>query len=337
VTLVCGFLAVCSAGSAQAQLRKVRLGDRIEPFTLARIAGGDFAYEHSRGRVTVLAFLAAHQKRSERALDDLAEIMSDLRKDEHPVELLALISGGEGLEYFRRVRKKLPAPAPPMLIDANDLLWGRLGVVVTPTIIIIDQEGAIAWIRAGHGYDFASETRARLNLALGVVEEPQSDDDGRVRTLTNDSARDRAKRHLRMGQILARKGAVELGIAELRKAQALTPNVAAIRLELARLLCRAGRAEEALTAVGGIKPATRAEHAQVKMLSGWAYRLLGDPGQALTLLRESLALNPNSGRALYELGKVYEQRGDTKSAMEAYRRALAAHYDEPAVMSAQSP
>ena len=43
--------------------------------------------------------------------------------------------------------------------------------------------------------------------------------------------------------------------------------------------------------------------------------------QAATLVQD--------GRILYELGKLYRERGENEKAMEAYERALAAHFQEP--------
>ncbi|UCD75472.1 MAG: tetratricopeptide repeat protein [Phycisphaerales bacterium] len=326
--LLSAMLALPSTGQTQSRLRKAQPGEKLQPFTLTEMGGQDFAFEHRPDRVTVLAFLAAYQKRSERALDDLVKLVSELRRLEQPVDLLVVISGGEGIEYFRKKRDGLSLEAP-MLIDADDVLWGRLGVVVTPTTILADREGAIRWIRAGHGYDFATDAQAGLNLALGIGAAPESDDIEPVRSLTNDSAEDRARRHARMGQILARKGEVESGIAELRKAEALTPNVIDVQLELASLLCAAGRPGDALTALRSVTPVTRIEEARVEMLSGWAHRQLGDLDQAASRLANTIALDPTSGRAFFELGKIHEQRGEIRQAMDAYRHALAIHYGEP--------
>lgn len=312
---------------AQAQVRKSQLGDKVESFTITDIDGQEFTYEHRRDRVTILTFLRAYHKRSDRALDDLLKLVSDLRQSEHPVDLLIIISGGEGIEYFRKKREVL-AIETPMLIDANDVLWGRMGVIVTPTTFLIDKQGAITWIRAGHGYDFATETQTRSGLALGIVGVAETDVGEPVQSLVNDSDEARAKRHLRMGQILARKGEVESGITELKKAMILSPSSVTIRLELVRLLCRTGNAEEALVTVEDITPDSRAEIARLKMLSGWAHRQLGDLEKAIALLTDSIALDPDLDRALFELGKIYERRGEYKQAMETYRRALAIQFDE---------
>ncbi len=326
--LLCVLTAVCSIASAQSELRNARVGDKIEPFTLIDMDSSEFQYQHRPGRVSILAFLAARQKRSDRALDDLLTVVADMRRLQHPVDLVVIITGGEGIDYFREKQDERLRDVP-MLIDANDALWGRMGIVVTPTTIMIDREGTVRWIRAGHGFDFATDAQARLKLALDLGSASVGDDAEPVHALTNDSAKDRARRHLRMGRILARKGEVESAISEFQNAVALTPGAADVQLELTSMLCRAGRGDDALAAAERITPVTRAEHARLTMVRGWAHRQLGDLDEAVTLLTKSIELDPGSARALYELGKTYEQRGENQSALNAYRRALAAHYDEP--------
>ncbi len=214
VALAFGLCVVLMTSSAWGQLRKVGEGDGLPSFTLPTLDGQEYTHEHRQGRVSVVVFLAAYQKRSERAAGDLLEIVTELRQDAQPVDLVVVISGGEGLEYFRQQRQQHGITAP-MLIDADDTLWGRLGIVVTPTTIISGRQGIVRWIRAGHGYDFANDARSRLKRALGTATDP-GDDLVAVRALENNSLEDRAKRHVRMGQILARQGRVEAGLVRLR-------------------------------------------------------------------------------------------------------------------------
>jgi Flp pilus assembly protein TadD len=58
------------------------------------------------------------------------------------------------------------------------------------------------------------------------------------------------------------------------------------------------------------------------MLSGWAHRLNGEFELALPQLEQSIDLDPSSGRAHYELGKLLEATGGCEAAMKAYRQSL---------------
>jgi tetratricopeptide (TPR) repeat protein len=316
------------AATAAAQVRAVEVGDALAPFTLPDLDGEAFTYSAPRERAAMLVFLAPHQKRSERAVDDLRTLAAGSRRDGHPIDLLLVVSGGEGVEHFRSMRDAWgPTATATMLVDAGDVLWGRLGVVVTPTTFLIDDKGRIGWIRAGHSYDYAAEARARLGEALGTAPPPAATDGAPAPA---EDLELRAGRHLRLGRMLARRGEIEPGIGELRKADTLVPGAATIRLELARLLCRAGHPEEALEVAASVEPVTPAARAEAATVAGCAHGQLGDLDEALAQLTDALAIDPESSRTLYELGRVHEARGDCEKAMDAYRRALAAQYgDDP--------
>jgi len=59
------------------------------------------------------------------------------------------------------------------------------------------------------------------------------------------------------------------------------------------------------------------------LVCAWAQRQMGDPNAAEPLLVKALALEPDSARILYELGKVYQAKGDAEKALSCYRKALA--------------
>ena len=327
IAFFCGAQLAAPVGLGQGQLRKARVGDRMEAFSLSDLDGTTFSPQQSKGRVLVIAFLAAHHTRSERAIAELKQIVFGLRHGGHPMDLVAIVSSGEDLKYFRGLKSEA-GPHVPVLVDQDDQLWGKLGITATPTVLAVDKEGMITWIRAGHGYDFGEEARSELAQALGLEPRKNAEPHGQVEVLANDASEDRARRHLRMGHLLDDEGRTEAAIAELRKAEALAPKSVEVQLELGRLLCRAGRSGEAVSLAAKIATTAPAQDAEVKMLSGWAHRQLGDRDLAEKLLSESVRLNPQSVRALYELGKVYHERGDKEKAMEIYEHALAAHFQE---------
>ena len=58
------------------------------------------------------------------------------------------------------------------------------------------------------------------------------------------------------------------------------------------------------------------------LTSGQAKRQAGQLDAAEKLLLEATGLDPNSSKALFELGKVYQKKEQTDKAMTVYRRAL---------------
>lgn len=317
------FLGIVHA--ALGQQGKTQAGSVMTTFTCRTLQGKEFRYEPRSDRVTILAFVTAYQKQSDRTIDDLLSLVASARGAGHPVELLLVVSGDMSAEYLEKTRGGF-SPYITVLKDDQDALWGKLGVIVAPTTFLVDSEGVVSWVRAGHSFDFAVEAEARLDSALGKEPAPDRGDAPSVPKPAPPDKPELAGKHIRMAQILARRGDLEAAVDEGRQAADLTPEAVPVRLELVRLLCLAGRAEEALALTGTIVPENEQNRAQLLALSGWAQRLKGELDPALASLTESTTLDPTSSRAMYELGKVLEAKGDCESAMKAYARALALVY-----------
>jgi len=319
-------LLVLSIVQAQ-QVQEVKVGDKIPLFTLPDLTGKNFSYQPGQDRVLIITFLKADQNHSERVLEDIKTNFSQLRRQEQLLDLVAVSLEAESKSYFQTRLKELKLNIP-LLFDTEFKLWGKLGVIATPTTIVVDKKGIMSWKKAGYGYDFATVLRDQLSLALGQIDTYQITKSKQVETLVNNTAQARATRHQKTAKLLSDKGRDELAINELRKAQELLPESSEVLLELGRLLCRNSQNKEALAVVEKIITDKKVELAQIKMLTGWAQRQLGDLSLAEKLLNESLQLNPKSARSLFELGKIYQARKEPDKALQTYYRALSVIFKE---------
>lgn len=326
-------LAVPCAG----QLRKAKVGDTLMEFSLPLLKGPNepndtnknmFAYDPNSGTVLGVAFVSPAQRLSVRAMADIAQIVKDLRPGAEPFDFVAVVSG-QGDGNLLVDSETNGEPSFTVLLDTQYKLWGRLGVVAMPTVLIAGKDGKIQWIKAGHGYDFAPALRDRLNRALGIAPQRRAEDSIEVRTLVNTGVESKLNRHLRMGALLLKKGRPEMAAIQLRKAQQLDPNSVEVMLELGELYCRTGQGKKALELVDKVNPDTVSEQGRLLMISGWANRLIGDLDQAEKLLTEATTANPRASRSFYELGKVHHAAGRPEKAMQAYYKALALLFDEP--------
>jgi len=311
--------AASSAVQGQAALRKMKLGDTMPEFSLPDSTAKVFEYKHNRKRVLAMVFLSADQKQSKSAASDIQQILADLRAKAEPFDFVGIMTEPPKSDFFESTDSK---PAFPVLLDSQYKLWGKLGIIARPTVLIIAKDDKALWIRAGHGYDFAPALRSNLSYALGIAGKDAPKKAVKARALTNNSAGARIKRHLQMAKILETKGRLDSAIAEVRKAQALDPNSIEPALELGELFCRGGKGKDALETVTNVQAATRRDKARRLLISGWAKRQMGDLTTAENDLLEATSLDPNSIRGHFELGQVYQAKGDKDKALAAYHRAL---------------
>ncbi|MFQ6034364.1 MAG: tetratricopeptide repeat protein [Sedimentisphaerales bacterium] len=306
---------------SQAKTRKIKVGDKMPEFFLVDPNRIVFAYRHNRQRVLAIAFLSANQKQSERAVVDIEKVLRDLRTKAEPFDFVGVISERAKKDFFESYKGKLKLTIP-ILLDTGYQLWGKLGIIATPTVLIVGKDDKVLWIKAGYGYDFAPALRSHLSYALGVAAEGAPKESVEVKTLTSTTRDARVRRHLQMAEILKQKGRLESAIAEVKKAKSLDPNSVEVALELGELLCEANKSKAALDEIAKITTSKKAEKARVFLISGWAKRQIGELDAAEKLLLEATKLNPKSSRGFFELGKTYQAEGKKDKALAAYYRAL---------------
>jgi hypothetical protein len=331
-----GVLFLVSPSLGEEGLRRVHVGDTMPEFVLRDARGTAFRYEHKGARVLGILILQAGQTHLQRLVTDMEVLLQKLRLEATPTrspdaqrpsgpgaegfDCIGVMSGS-GTSEFLRSREPDAGKALPIVADPNYAFWGKLGVIATPTAIVVGSDHKVRWIKAGFGYDFVAGFHAQFREALGLG--GSADTTAHVQTLENTSVQSRRDRHIQLARALAKKARWESALGELEKARELDPNAVEVALELGEILCRTGKNEAALKTVAQVKAESAEDKAHVLLVSAWAKRQMGDVDTAESLLTKALELAPESPRILYELGKVHQTKGDSAKALACYRRALA--------------
>jgi len=306
--------------TTKAALRGYKAGDIMPEFSVFNINDVNYTYEHDNGNPVLLMFISQEQQGSQRAVTDLNQVISRLGKNAQNLKVTIVVEDSndsfEESEEFEMIKKF------NVIIDPEYKLWGKFGLIATPTIVISDANDRIVWVKAGHNYDFIPNVRTHINKALGISPEDVQDD-VEVKTVVNDTIPARVTRHLQMASILSEKGQVESAIAEVSKARELDPNSIKVKLSLAELLCKAKRNQEALDVIVNIKPTNEIERGNVLVLKGWVNQQMGELDAAQSYLLEAISIDKTSIRAFFELGNVYKAQGLIEEAMKAYYNAAA--------------
>jgi tetratricopeptide (TPR) repeat protein len=304
----------------QAGRHAFEIGDKMPEFSATTLSGQVFTFKHNKGKALMVVFVSAKQKRSTRAAADVEKIVLQLETNAERLETVIAVDDPNGLDF--QSKQQAPAKNIHILLDSEYKLWGKFGIIATPTVVIADTNDKVICVKAGYGYDFVPVVRAYVNQALGLAQKTAPEDAGRVKTVSNDTTAARLKRHLQMAKMLEQKGRIESAIAEIQKAMELDPDTPEAALELGELFCRAGRSKAALEITESLSVTSRLDKARLLLISGWAKRQMGELDTAEKILIEATKLDPKSARALFELGKIYQARQQNDKAMESYYKAL---------------
>jgi len=310
----------------QAGRHTFAVGDKMPEFSGTTLEGGVFTYKHNQKKPLMVVFLSGGNKLSARAAADVKEIIHQLGTNVERLETAIIVDDPNGVDFSSM--QKDQTQNFHVLLDSQYKLWGKFGIIATPTVVISDVNDTVLCIKAGHGYDFVPVIRAYLRQALGLTQTENPEDASRVRTVANDTVTARLKRHLQMAKMLEQKGRLESAIAEIQKARELDPNYTEAALELGELFCRAGRSKEAIDITESLKLTSRIDKARLLLISGWAKRQMGKLDDAEKLLLEATTLDPKSARSFFELGKVYQAAQKIDKAMIAYHKALSIIFNE---------
>jgi tetratricopeptide (TPR) repeat protein len=327
VVVVLAFSTVIYGG-VSSSARRIAEGATTPEFSAVDTAGKPFAYRPSRRKVLMLAFLSSQQKRSQEAIEDLFSVLSGIPADKlTSLQIAFVMQNVDDREFITAIQKKAPA-AVQIIGDDQYTIWGKFGVIATPTVLISDPQGKVLCVKPGHAYDFAPVVKSRLFQALDMPYDVSPDDASTVRTVTNSTMSAKAKRHLQMAKLLSKKGRVISAIEQAQMAYEIDPNFLEVALELGELLCRAGQTQKAIKLVSTVSVRNSRDKARVNLTLGWANRQMGELETAEEFLQEGIHQDATSPRLHYELGRIYQQRNDSDKAMKAYFRALQLTYGE---------
>jgi predicted negative regulator of RcsB-dependent stress response len=297
-------------------------------FSAVDTTGQPFTCSRSSGKVLILAFLSPEKKRSQEAVDDMFRVLSSIPPERlTSLQVAFVMQNVDNREFIASIQKESPCEVHILDDDRHDI-WGKFGIIATPTVLICDPQGKVLCVKPGHAYDFVPVVKSKLFQALKIPCDMSPEDGSTIRTVANSTMSAKARRHLQMAKSLSRKGRVNSAIEQAKMAYEIDPNSSDVALELAGLMCRTGQAQEAINLVSAASVQNHRDKARTNLTLGWANRQLGRLVEAETFLKEGIRQDATLHRLYFELGRVYRQRNDSERAMQAYFQALQLIYQE---------
>ena len=213
-------------------------GDRVDDLELPALGGGK-AHLLSGGTVAVLVFARVGQDHSEVALKDFtarAAGRPDLR-------WVAVLSGDTPLAEARAL-VAATGWRMPVLLDAGDVLYGRLAVKLHPTVFVVDREGRLAAVEPFREINYGDRLMARIQFTLGEIgraELAEAEDPKAAETHSDEGL---ARSRVRFAQKLLEAGMLEQALAEVQKSLAIAPTGPGYVLQ-GKILARQGKCGDA--------------------------------------------------------------------------------------------
>lgn len=232
------------APASSAAFRDAAIGDVVKNRRM-RTLDGRTEELLAPAKVNVFVFFRAGQDHSAEALVQMAKLEAELAA--RPVRFVAVVSAGDPPDEVRAM-VKAAGIRMPVLLDADDALYGALGVSLHPSIGIADAAQRLAAYQPFRKVNLLDLTRARVQRVLGEITEAQLA--AVIDPPPAPVAVNRAHARVNLARKLLAAGAVDAAVESARKGVGLEPESGEAHAVLAEALARSGKCEEARREAG---------------------------------------------------------------------------------------
>lgn len=315
LAVLCGFPLVMP-GNRSEGLRNLKVGQDFPAFQLSTPDGKNFTNQDLQGKPAVVVYLSPHQRGSERAVSQASRIVGSFEGKARLVFVTASLGKDD---YFKELWKRLGI-SDALGVDAKRVLYGKLGLVVFPTTMILDKGGKLSHVLTERGTSYGHTLDAYLRHETGEWTKARLVEALKERDPLMRAPKSMASRYRVSARLLWKKGLLESAEKELRKALELSPKEPEIQLDLSQLLLEQKKLDAALDTIESLRKQWP-EHKRAQVVHGIVLYKKNEVTKAKQLLLQSLPLNPEPSVIHYYLGLIYEQEGDKDKALEHYRKA----------------
>jgi tetratricopeptide (TPR) repeat protein len=226
--LIAGALAGVGLPVMGRAFSNVALGERLENPRLPQLGGGSAELLSRTATVSLFVFFRPGQDRSLQVLTMLAGLQREFAGK--PVRMVAVVSDSWPEEEAQAAVREAGFTAP-VLIDAQDALYGALGVRLHPVVGLADKHQKLAAYEHFRQINFGEILRGRIRVMLG---EATADEMARVlepEKSTTGSPEAEARRYFNLARMLwTRKNAAK-ALEAVTRSLAIVPTAPAWALQ----------------------------------------------------------------------------------------------------------
>jgi tetratricopeptide (TPR) repeat protein len=225
----------------------VEVGQRIENEELPTLDGGRASLLSGTSLANVLVFFRPGQERSRKTLEAMAGCEKEFAQ--RSVHWVAIVSDTHPREEVRAAVAE-SGIRMPVLLDAGDRLYGKLGVRLHPVIGLVDDRGTLLDYLPFHQINFCDMIRVRIRLALHEVDLAAVErvDNPPKALFPNAVPGAEAGRRVKLAEMLLETGQWAKALEQGRIAAEKEPALAGAHAVMGRALVGQGKCQQALAA-----------------------------------------------------------------------------------------
>ncbi|MGV1099310.1 tetratricopeptide repeat protein [Thiovibrio sp. JS02] len=314
-------MLLCLCGQAAAfPFRNVEPGATLPTARLSEHRSGTaLDLGQSRGRPFIVIFWGADlPEQQERAVSVLKKIES--RKsywDSRQVAMLAVdVLGDEAAVVDEVIR--LAGTSLPVYHDREGEAYGRIGVYVIPSLLLVGADGRIV-TGLGFSRDLVERLQGETAIMLGEKTRAQVEAALHPAQKEVSLAERNGNLYLHQAQGFMRRGRSEDAFMALERALAANPDLAEAWTELGCLYLDEGRLDKAGEALGHAPAESRSLRASLCAARLTAAQ--GKAAEAIATVEDLARRNAGEARIHFALGQILEAQQRFSGAADSYRRA----------------
>jgi Tfp pilus assembly protein PilF/peroxiredoxin len=317
-------LLVASAAVPSLAVSQLKQYDKAPAFDLpAMLPPGKRVSSQPLDRPILLMFGEAYNERTQEALAALKKIYktAGLTEIDLPVYLIMSQEPTEEQKAQLDAKDKVRAD---ILLDKDRKAFGDYGVIVLPSVVIIDRQGRINLALSGFPLTFSDIVEDAILFTVGRMtrEEYESSVATSRGPANSEDPAAKVGRLTGLAGQLMRRGFAELALERYREVLTLDANYVPARLGMAQIYIRLNRLPEATEQLQNVLKADE-NNIEANLLMAWVEIRRGgeEIASAKWRLNWLLTTHPSHPQANYLMGAVCEAQGEKDRALEHYKKA----------------
>lgn len=323
--MLCSAALLASLVSAQPTqaLRNVKIGELVPAFAAKDLDGNVVGKRDYTGRALLMVFVRPEHEKSLVALRAVQRVVGDYTGTK--LAVLAVSTKPGAKDHFRQLVSK-HALTFAIALDPSREIYGDFGVFLSPTTLLIDETDVLRYELAHIPPNYERRLRIHIDQLLGKISRSEHDTVlARLKEGKRESL-DASERRLALAETLVeqQKYAEAVVVLTQLRSERNSPLAAALLGAAYLGLGNVDEAGKCLDPVADTKPAPT----RLKLALAWLEIHRKNERKAEIHLLDAVKTSPKKGPILYELGRLYERRGDTAQALDCYRKAAEDAYGE---------